>query len=202
MFHSTCLTCAGPEHWWPYPGWETLYEVSDHGRVRSLDRIITTSHGVTRRHRGLVLTPHVADKGHLFLTLKSGERQLRRFVHVLVLSTFHGPCPPGNQSCHWDGNPAHNCVTNLRWDTQSANMLDMVRHGTQWQMAKTACPLDHLLVAPNLVLSKLPSRNCLACARGRSNHRHALKQGRPSDFRACADAHYRAIMEELGADVG
>lgn len=32
---------ANPERWLPVVGFEGLYEVSDHGRVRSLDRIVS-----------------------------------------------------------------------------------------------------------------------------------------------------------------
>ena len=41
------------ETWRPVVGYEGSYEVSDHGRVRSLDRI---SHGA---RAGRVLTPHI-----------------------------------------------------------------------------------------------------------------------------------------------
>ena len=33
------------EKWLPIPGWEGLYEVSDHGRVRSLPRVRNTRWG-------------------------------------------------------------------------------------------------------------------------------------------------------------
>lgn len=51
-------------------------------------------------------------------------------VHRLVLEAFVGPCPPGMECCHNNGNPADNRLENLRWDTRSANCLDAVQHGT------------------------------------------------------------------------
>jgi hypothetical protein len=51
-------------------------------------------------------------------------------VHHLVLTAFVGPCPPGLECCHNDGNPANNHVSNLRWDTRFANIHDSIRHGT------------------------------------------------------------------------
>ena len=50
-------------------------------------------------------------------------------LHVLILETFVGPCPPGLECCHADGNPANNAITNLRWDTHQANMQDLKAHG-------------------------------------------------------------------------
>jgi hypothetical protein len=52
-----------------------------------------------------------------------------RFVYHLVLEAFVGPCPPGLECRHLDGNPANNRVENLHWGTHAENMADMVRHG-------------------------------------------------------------------------
>lgn len=51
-------------------------------------------------------------------------------VHKCVLLAFVGPCPPGMQACHEDGDPANCALLNLRWDTPSNNNLDKRRHGT------------------------------------------------------------------------
>src|SRR6185437_2339954 len=46
-------------------------------------------------------------------------------VGVVILTTFIGPCPPGLECCHGpDDNPMNNAVSNLRWDTRSANVKD------------------------------------------------------------------------------
>jgi hypothetical protein len=52
------------------------------------------------------------------------------YVHELVLTAFVGPRPVGMETCHNDGNPLNNHLTNLRWDTHQANQLDRNRHGT------------------------------------------------------------------------
>jgi hypothetical protein len=58
----------------------------------------------------------------LVLTV-DGKRSMCR-VHHLVLETFIGPCPPGMEACHRDGNRENNLIGNLRWDTHSGNMAD------------------------------------------------------------------------------
>lgn len=50
-------------------------------------------------------------------------------VHRLVLEAFIGPCPPGMEACHNDGNPRNNALSNLRWDTSENNSADKIRHG-------------------------------------------------------------------------
>lgn len=55
----------------------------------------------------------------------------KRFIHVLVLEAFVGPCPPGHECRHLDGNPANNHLGNLCWGTSSENHADQYRHGTR-----------------------------------------------------------------------
>lgn len=122
------------EEWRPVVGYEGLYEVSSHGRVRSLDRF--RPHPTNERLtlvRGRVLKLKRRQRtGHLTVTLQNAGRSYP-FVHGLVLAAFVGPRPEGMECCHNDGNPANNHVSNLRWDTHAANLADMVRHGTRVQ---------------------------------------------------------------------
>ena len=73
-------------------------------------------------------------------TLKGGHQQVKLYgpdkttlsilVHHLVLEAFVGPCPPGKECRHLDGNPSNNHVSNLTWGTRLENMQDKVKHGT------------------------------------------------------------------------
>jgi hypothetical protein len=70
-------------------------------------------------------------RGHRYVWLFApGRRRTFAYVHHLVLRAFVGPCPPGMECCHDNGNPADNRLANLRWDTRRANRNDMRRHGT------------------------------------------------------------------------
>lgn len=51
-------------------------------------------------------------------------------MHILVLTTFVGPCPSGMECRHIDGNPANNHKDNLAWGTRSENSQDKLLHGT------------------------------------------------------------------------
>lgn len=114
------------ERWLPVVGFEGRYEVSDHGRVRSVDRIAQTATGA-RRYRGVMLRPGTVESGHQLVVLGKGNSRL---IHALVLAAFVGPRPAGHDSLHHDGNPANNRLENLRWGTRSENVRDAQRHGT------------------------------------------------------------------------
>lgn len=126
------------EQWRPIAGYEGIYEVSDHGRVRSLDRVGLMSPGSPRRYRGRVMSLSKHRSGHLKVLLQ--DRGSNRYVqvHVLVLETFVGPRPVGMEGCHGPGGILDNRVINLRWDTPRANQLDRVRDGTAHLGEKSA----------------------------------------------------------------
>jgi hypothetical protein len=118
------------ETWRAVPGYEGLYEVSDHGRVRSLDREVLFKDGHVRRYKGRVLRASLNTKGRpcVGLTRDGKGRTLR--VHCLVAAAFIGPRPEGYEVCHNDGTRTNNHVSNLRYDTPKANQADRVEHGT------------------------------------------------------------------------
>lgn len=182
------------ECWMPVVGWEGAYEVSDLGRVRSLARTITYfssqwGKDVQRPVRAAVLRPKTNPSGHKQVTLTG---QSDKWVHHLVLEAFVGPRPAGHEGLHRNGDPSDNRRINLRWGTRGDNLRDMVRHGGHFSANKTSCPRGHDLVVPNLVKSKLPRRQCLACDRAK---RLAAYHGHNQDWiKADADSRYAAIM--------
>lgn len=124
------------ENWKAVPGFEGLYEVSDKGRVRSLDRTIQKC--VSRngrvaqlRLRGRVLSPGCDTHGYLFVGLCSDGGRRSVLVHCLVLDAFVGPKRSGQECRHLGGNRTNNALSNLAWGTALENSLDKKRHGTQ-----------------------------------------------------------------------
>jgi hypothetical protein len=76
---------------------------------------------------------------HYFVRFSVNRKKTSKLIHRLVLEAFVGPCPPGQECCHWDGNPANNRLDNLRWDTRQANVDDMLRHGTRLYGSRGNC---------------------------------------------------------------
>lgn len=103
--------------WKAINGYEGLYEVSNTGQVRSLDRIDCAG----RRLKGKILN-QIKTRGYYTVTLcKDGKpKQVR--VNRLVLMTF---CPienPDDYDCdHIDFDITNNQIENLRWLTKSEN---------------------------------------------------------------------------------
>lgn len=170
------------------------YEVSDCGRVRSVDRITTAGHRV----RGRVLAQSVTKSGYLQVTLSSPRRSVQ--VHRLVLEAFVGPAPDNADGCHNNSERQDNRVSNLRWDSRSGNLRDAVVLGTLWNMKKEHCPRRHLLKEPNLTgtYAKARHRRCLACDRAnrRIKRRAQLGYEQPTEARLQreSDWEYEQIM--------
>ena len=154
------------EAWLPIAGYVGLYEVSDSGYVRSIDRSIIGANGHTQRRRGRVLRQYTDRNGRRSVTLSRDSRVISFFVHRLVLTTFIGPAPSGTVCCHKDGDSQNNHLSNLRWDTQSGNQFDSVLHGTHAEARKTHCVNGHEFSQGNTYFN--PSRGgrtCRACVR-------------------------------------
>ena len=188
------------EQWKPVNGYEGIYEVSSHRRVRSLDRTVTRSDGQVRHLEGKVLRPPLMQpSGYPVVNLYTQGRLKKRYVHSLVAESFIGERPEGMEVCHYDGSKTNNHVDNLRYGTPSENELDKLRHGTHTNAAKTHCPLGHELFAENIPPSsaKRGRRQCLACVRARAcvSYHPELKP----QFKAVADSYYQAILEERKA---
>lgn len=117
------------EEWRDIPGYEGAYQASTLGRVRSLNRIVRNVGG-TRAHKGRVLKQSNHPNGYLSVVLCFGGKPTSKFVHALVIHAFLGAPSAGFQTCHNDGNPANNIISNLRYDTPQANHQDKRAHGT------------------------------------------------------------------------
>lgn len=113
------------KEWRPVVGFEGGYEVSNLGRVRSLDRFLPRIGNSPRIYRGKILNPQAKKAGHLWVQLGRGNQF---YVHHLVLEAFVGPCPAGQVGLHWDDEPSNNFLENLRWGTRSDNYADYVRN--------------------------------------------------------------------------
>lgn len=118
------------ERWLPVPGFEGSYEVSDLGRVRSVDRVIYQASKLglihPRRLKGRLLNPTTKSSGHLRVAL--GER-VGDDVHQLVLLAFVGPRPANCEVRHRNGDPKDNRLSNIEWATRGRNNQDKKWHG-------------------------------------------------------------------------
>ena len=109
------------EIWKDVIGYKGFYQVSNLGRIRSLDR--TVERGCSYLPiKGKVLTGHINGDGYHFIGLC--KNNIRKFlaIHRIVAQAFiknkyDKPCID-----HIDGNRLNNNVENLQWCTNKENM--------------------------------------------------------------------------------
>lgn len=135
------------EVWKDIAGYEGVYQVSNKGRVKSLQRTIERSNGwkYTVRERILrqcELKFKGDKKSRKIVHLKSVENKWF-LVHRLVSEAFI-PNPSNlPQVNHKDGNPFNNNVENLEWTTNHDNVVHAYENGlmrTEKRVVKI-CPL-------------------------------------------------------------
>jgi hypothetical protein len=118
------------EIWKPVVGYEDFYEVSNEGRVRTVERAVNSKCGSLRTVRARIRKPVILNK-YPAVNLSMRGKTLLRHVHTMVLEAFIGPRPsPQHEGCHGDGVKTNSALANLRWDTKKANKDDAFRHGT------------------------------------------------------------------------
>ena len=112
------------EQWRDIPNYEGMYQVSNLGRVRSLDRETPDKRGHMRRIKGGIKTPTPDKRGYQYLILYKGHRQPERIqVHQLVAMAFLGHTRDDRNIVvdHIDNDPTNNHLSNLQIVTQRYN---------------------------------------------------------------------------------
>lgn len=115
------------EVWKDIEGYEGLYQISNLGRVKSLDRVITYKDGRKRKFYSKVLKPLPDKDGYFHVNLLKNRKCAHPTIHGLVAKRFIGERPEGYVINHIDENKANNEASNLEYVTQKEN----VNHGTR-----------------------------------------------------------------------
>jgi len=111
------------EIWKEVKGYEGIYEVSNIGRVRSLDRTRKALNNSIAKVKGQMLIPGRAKSGYFTVSLCKDGKGKSFTVHQLVAIAFlnHIPNRYKNIVDHKDNVPSNNCVDNLQIITQRNN---------------------------------------------------------------------------------
>lgn len=135
------------ETWKDIPGYEGYYQVSDLGRVKSLERLITYRDGRKRRYPSIIINDRDKNGFTRVTTLKKDNKGKTFTVNHLVMLAFVGKPPAGYEICHNDGNYQNNKLDNLRYDTRSENRIDNYRYGRKASTGKLS--IDDVLQIRN-----------------------------------------------------
>lgn len=177
------------ERWLPIPGFETYYEVSDWGRVRSVERHVVgrIRPGQRRVRKGQLLRsrpvnhPTGRSTGHRVVSLSVEGVRHYWLVHALVMLAFVGPRPADMQICHSNGDATDNRLSNLRYGSASDNALDMVHHGSHNNARKTQCQRGHKYDEANTIVNSKGYRECRTCKKAVDRRYYERRMMRAAD---------------------
>lgn len=109
------------EVWKDIPKYKGVYQVSNLGRVKSLDRIVIDKNGRKRLCKGKILKNNIYINGYLYVRLCDKEKNKQFQVHRLVAQAFI-PNPNNLPEVnHKDEDKTNNKVSNLEWCTSKYN---------------------------------------------------------------------------------
>lgn len=174
------------EVWKDIKDYEGFYQVSNFGRVRSLDRIIESEHRSPQFMKGNIKKVTRRDDGYEYAVLYKKNKGKNKYIHRLVAKAF---VPNPNKLPiinHIDENPSNNHPSNLEWCDHQYNLTygDKVQRVTNSEGYKERTKrirkpiyvidkngnkkrFDSLTSAANELSLDQPSIS--ACLRGRNN---------------------------------
>lgn len=141
------------EIWVDCSGFESHYEVSNMGRVRSKERVVEYVRlGKIQKHKvnSKILSPEVTKNGYLRVVLCVNSTKTKVSLHRMVAKSFLG------ESCldvnHIDGDKSNNRIENLEWSTKSQNMKHSIhelnnKHGFHYDEEFRETVLAHYKVS-------------------------------------------------------
>ena len=107
--------------WKPVSGYENLYEVSNYGDVRSIERRLPRKDGIIRHVPYKILKPFENHHGYLRVCLAKNGTKKNYAIHRLVANAFVSNPSHFTQINHKDENIKNNCASNLEWCTVQYN---------------------------------------------------------------------------------
>jgi hypothetical protein len=112
------------EIWKDIPSYEGMYQVSNLGRVKSLDRLVKHYSGGNRLYKGRLLKESISNVGYLLSCLSKDGKSKVFSVHQLVAMTFLRHKPNGYKGLivdHIDNNKLNNKLSNIQLITHREN---------------------------------------------------------------------------------
>lgn len=113
------------EVWKDIVGYEGLYQVSNLGNIKSLERK-EKSGNIIRKRKEKILKQRKAMGYKYVIICKNGIAKTYR-THRLVAETFIPNLNNSPQVNHKDGNKLNNCANNLEWCTCKYNIQEAYR---------------------------------------------------------------------------
>ena len=176
------------EIWKPAVGYEGYLEVSNEGRVRSIDRVITVKDGARvykKPVKGKAKSMNINSQTGYYQIGVNHSKHLT--VHRLVAEAFIEN-PEGKPTVnHKDGNKLNNCVENLEWASYAEND----RHARE-------SGLNPQGIGVRVVETGEVYPSVADCARAIGGHAANIFKCLTGERRTVCGYHFERISEEKG----
>lgn len=118
------------ELWKDIIGYEGIYQVSNYGTIRALERMVNHHLGGKRKIKGKTLKPFLNTQGYYQVNLCKNGKRKPYTIHKLVMLAFVGERPADMEIRHLNSKCTDNRLCNLAYGTHSENMIDagMISH--------------------------------------------------------------------------
>jgi hypothetical protein len=116
------------EKWLPIKNYEGLYEISNFGNVKSVERKSKNNNGY-KPIKERLLKPCISNTGYYMVSLCKNQKQHTYTIHKLVMEHFNRCSFDYEVINHIDHNKLNNNISNLEYVTQKENCIKAVEHG-------------------------------------------------------------------------
>ncbi len=111
------------EIWKDIKGYEGIYQVSTHGRIKSLSREVKGLNGMRRSLEERVMVNISHYKGYSIIFLSKENTKIKFYIHRIVAETFIENWEDEAFVNHRNGSKTDNRVENLEWTSPSNNTI-------------------------------------------------------------------------------
>jgi len=117
-------TCV--EQWKDIPDYEGYYQISNLGRVKSLEKTLIIN-GKKCVYKPLIKKSHISKRGYYEIGLCKNRLGIKKKIHRLIAISFIDNPKNNPQVNHIDGNRLNNRISNLEWVNNRENACHRVK---------------------------------------------------------------------------
>lgn len=155
---------AQQEVWKDIVGYEGRYQVSNFGRIKSLDVLLEKKNGKKEFRKGIILLPQLNRAGYYMYSLSKDGIHKRMLAHRIVAEAFIINSEPKSKKYidHINTIRVDNRVSNLRWVTAKENSNNPLTKG-KISKSKTGRKLSSIQLTAMSMCRKgmRPSKECI-----------------------------------------